>query len=338
MDIQDYELYHSPLRPTRVDFTDASITNWDEYREKQQNNRGLYDIDVNRVANTDFTAGQKTITQDPNTVYYYALGIWDGNYNDGGVVYRLLSDTYVASTDTTASTTPIVNLSIAPRSVPANKLDTIKLTASLKDSCIETFGGCDWEIHNITRLNNYPNGASDRGITAYSSSNTDPSVTVSSDRRSITMSPLSSKISKNTYWNNVTDALPGSYTLGSTFVVNTDAAQTVQTPITLTKVIPSLSATYKAATVKYKSNVVINIKNAYPENYSVLPSGKIIVKNLNTKKTIKTISLSDYQTSRTITLKGVKKGKYNLAIIFQADSKKGIFEDQTINLPKLTVK
>lgn len=312
----------------------TTVTDWRDNSNGQYESmpRVTYAIDVNRPENTDFTAGQKTITQKANLTYYYALVIQDRHE---GTIYRIVSKVFPVTTGTTVSNVPIVNLSISPVSVPANKLDTIKLAASLRDTC--NGYGCDLDIDNTIVFKDVAGYTLYSGMSASTTGyEKDKSIIASDDNRSITMSAIASSLSPYSWI--PADIAPGSYTLTSVFTVNRNASQTITTPVQLTKVTPNLSANFKASTVKYKTDIVINIKNAYPENYSVLPTGKIIIKNLKTKKTIKEVTLADYQTSKKITLKGVKKGKYNLAVIFQADSKKGIFENQTINLPQLTVK
>lgn len=314
------------------DFTNASINTWDEVSKTQQNNRGIYAIDRNRPQDADFAAGQKTITQNANTTYYYMLVAWQGYYDNNGVILRPVSQVFTASTNTAKSTGTIVDFNVSPATIQANKVGDVRLKATTRDTCTNT---CDIYVDNKISLKTAAGISIIRGLSGWTWANNIPYVTVSDDKHSLAMSPISSTYSTYT---KVDNALPGKYTLKSEVRIANDATQTVETPITLTKVTPNISASYKASSVKYKSDVVINIKNAYPINYSVLPSGKLIVKNLNTKKTIKEITLGSTQTTQKITLKGVKKGKYNLAVLFQADSKKGIFENQTINLPLLTVK
>lgn len=314
------------------DFTNASVIDWRGDDTQQVNDHTLYTLSQNDIVDSAFQAGQKTITQRANTTYYYAMVIYESTFFDdttrtdqgmnSSIILRVLGPPVVAITNATVAKSPIVNLTVKPTSVPANKVESVVVSGSLTDTCdVVKPQTCLWNINNtmsVKRVN---------GTTASIGSFEDPQRT--NNNKDLSINALSSLTSDQT--------APGTYTLKSTITFG-NAVQTVETPVTLTKVTPNLSASYKAATVKYKSDVVITIKNAYLENYSLLPTGKIIVKNLNNKKTLKEITLSANQTSKTITLKGVKKGTYNLAVAFTADAKKGIFEDKTINLPQLIVK
>ncbi len=150
---------------------------------------------------------------------------------------------------------------------------------------------------------------------------------------------------------NCTNVVPGTYPIKTTVVARNDSLpsnspdyditeQANDVQLTLQKISPNLQVNFQgSATVKYKKNVVISVYNHKVGSYSYLPEGTLVVKNLNTGKTIKTITLGTNVTSTKITLKGVKKGKYKLAVIYTASTKPAaIFENKTYNLPTLTVK
>lgn len=284
-------------------------------------NASLYipgeDIQPSWYNSEKITAGTREATQAKDTVYYYALVAANGT-----TIGKVLSEPVPVSTFA-ATTKPLVSATLSPATLAADKANTLSVKVNNSDTSTGTYG----EDVSFSLIGENGKLAGDLCYSA-SYGITDPITSVNYD-------PSKCK-----------NVLPGSYSLRTLFTRSQPfpvLSQTIDSAVTFTKVDPNITATYKDASINYKKDVVINLKytaNSQFYNEAAYAKGTFKIVNLNTRKTIKTFSWNTYtggiQTK--ITLKGVKKGTYNLAIVYNADMQQGVYQDKTINLPKLTVK
>lgn len=281
------------------------------------------------AASSALGAGSFTLTQPNGTTYYYAI-VQKGSarYGSNSSFTKIIGSSQPVSVGTNTSILGgAVNLSSS--TALTTKLNNIRATVTVNNP-----GKLVWIPHGSVTVRTW----SPKSPTGYGN---DSIITDTTQQFWDTNSPKQYEI----YSYGVSNIVPGTYSLTTT-LTGTDspgsatgkALETLTNPITLTKVTPGITASFKSSSVKYKSDVVINVKNAAVSGYSYLPEGRIIIKNLNTGKTLKTISLGTNTPTVKITLKGVKKGKYKLAVVYTASTKPEIFENKTINLPLLTVK
>lgn len=276
------------------------------------------------IQNGYLTPGTLIITQPKASTRYYAFVLYKDVYENSAwksVIQKVVSGPQVIATDTKDGGS-LASVAISPLTVRADQLGTVKVTATL--NAVPNQWSVDASLPLVYSLSSGKTYTQSQLGTAYKGESPYPSAY---------------EFGLTTGWLKPTteDIVPGTYTITTTVRNFPVVIQTIKTPITITKVPTNISATYKDATVSYKKNVVITIQNPYVANYTFVPSGKIKIVNLNTGKTLKTVDLDNKSISKKVTLKGVKKGTYKLAVVYTATTKPGIFEDKTINLPVLTI-
>lgn len=262
-------------------------------------------------------------TQKKDTGYYYALVAIRNS--DEQTITAVLSEPKYVSTIAATPQKPLIAVSLSPNSLSADQAKNIAVTVKNSDSSTGSY---------------YENVSSDL------TDNNGESVGIGCGNSKFGVTDKTQVLTYKLDLYGCSSVLPGNYivhTHFSRYYPLPSLEQTVDTPVTLTKIDPKITASYANSSVKYKKDVVITISYTPNDNYDFLSayaSGTFKIVNLNTKKTIKTFSWDTYATGgkKKITLKGVKKGKYNLAIVYTADTKQGVYQDKTINLPKLTVK
>ena len=267
-----------------------------------------------------FTAGTKEFTQEKDTSYYYALVAVRNNY-----ITHVLGEPILVST-LNSTDKPFISATVSPSVIPA---DNIK-------SAVLTFKNSD------TSTGEYSAGQSSSIVDKSGQRVGSGCYNWNFDITSATQ-PVSYTLDLPDYDEGCHNIKPGDYNIVTEFSRSRPSPITKQvlyTPITLSKIDPSFTANYTDSSVKKGKNVVINLTHTPSDMLlNSWAEGTFKIMNLNTNKVVKTFSWNTNSSlKKKITLKGVKKGTYNLALVYTADTKQGIYQDKTINLPKLTVK
>jgi hypothetical protein len=280
------------------------------------------------TTNEPLKAGTLTVAQPKNTSYFYSLLRYESrnstpSYKSLGAEQML---TTKASTNVMGGTATLQNPKVA-----ASNYSDAQVAITVSNSA-----ALSWNFNSTATIKTWsPKTASKFG--------TDCTISYSSPYRT-------DKTQTQRTYDYCQNLVPGTYPVssfvsahpqGSNDATLTEATNTVS--LTLDKVAPQMQINYLGAGPKFPptkagKNVTIAMYNNKVYGYSFLPEGQLIVKNVTTGKVLKTVTLGSNTSSINITLKKMKKGKYNLAVIYKASTNPGIFQDKTVTLPLLTVK